>query len=284
MSDGAKISFQCSLCGKSLSVPSQHAGKFGKCPGCQQKLTVPQLPAEAELSPTDAWLQADTPPSGSDPLADPYLLNDASSSGNSGLGCSHCGATMQPGAVICLQCGFDARKGTVLQTASSSSSHCGLKLKARKSRVYVHKKCGTGTEISDQDFLELCNPFEVCLATICTSCGPVKLDTVAWADTNETIKDYRERVGAVLSSQLPGLSNVQAGLVSGGLLFVVSTGTFFYYRSMENPHATWSLLAFLAPMSFALGFVGGMFAGFRGRSAEVYRYCRKHGFETTSIT
>jgi DNA-directed RNA polymerase subunit RPC12/RpoP len=35
VADELKIRFQCANCGKAVSVPSQHAGKKAKCPGCR---------------------------------------------------------------------------------------------------------------------------------------------------------------------------------------------------------------------------------------------------------
>lgn len=42
MSTGGKIEFDCSHCGKSLSVDASKAGRTGRCPACQAALTVPE--------------------------------------------------------------------------------------------------------------------------------------------------------------------------------------------------------------------------------------------------
>ena len=63
------------------------------------------------------------------------------------------------------------------------------------SRVYRHLTCGTLTEVSGQAFLQICNPFTMCMGTICSSCVlPAALDEVAWADTGEIISVYRQRM------------------------------------------------------------------------------------------
>ena len=36
------IKFQCSLCGKKIEAPDSAGGKWGKCPGCHNKVYVPQ--------------------------------------------------------------------------------------------------------------------------------------------------------------------------------------------------------------------------------------------------
>ncbi len=50
------IKFQCSLCGKKIEAPDSTGGKWGKCPGCHNKVYVPQPVAEEDelrLAPVD---------------------------------------------------------------------------------------------------------------------------------------------------------------------------------------------------------------------------------------
>ncbi len=50
------IKFQCSLCGKKIEAPDSAGGKWGKCPGCHNKVYIPQPVAEEEelkLAPVD---------------------------------------------------------------------------------------------------------------------------------------------------------------------------------------------------------------------------------------
>ncbi|MCO6042570.1 hypothetical protein NG895_01490 [Aeoliella sp. ICT_H6.2] len=61
-------------------------------------------------------------------------------------------------------------------------------------RPYVHQKCGTTTVINEGHFATLCNPFNVCLGTICANCGPGSLKDFHWEDTGESISDYRKRL------------------------------------------------------------------------------------------
>ncbi len=39
------IKVRCAKCGKTLNIPDQFAGKKGKCPGCQEMLTIPAASA-----------------------------------------------------------------------------------------------------------------------------------------------------------------------------------------------------------------------------------------------
>lgn len=50
------IKFQCSLCGKKIEAPDSAGGKWGKCPGCHNKVYVPQPVSEEDelkLAPID---------------------------------------------------------------------------------------------------------------------------------------------------------------------------------------------------------------------------------------
>ncbi len=50
------IKFQCSLCGKKIEAPDSTGGKWGKCPGCHNKVYVPQPVTEEDelkLAPID---------------------------------------------------------------------------------------------------------------------------------------------------------------------------------------------------------------------------------------
>ena len=43
------IIFHCEHCGKEIKAPDTAGGKWGKCPGCHNKVYVPSLEAEEEL-------------------------------------------------------------------------------------------------------------------------------------------------------------------------------------------------------------------------------------------
>jgi hypothetical protein len=61
--------------------------------------------------------------------------------------------------------------------------------------VDIHKKCKQPTQVNDDDFAGLCNPFSLCLGTVCTTCGdPRSLKTFHWADTKEPLHRYRKRL------------------------------------------------------------------------------------------
>jgi hypothetical protein len=62
-------------------------------------------------------------------------------------------------------------------------------------RPYIHKKCGGGTCVQGDDFVELCNPFQYVRGTMCAACGtPDQTDQFHWEDTEELLSDYRQRL------------------------------------------------------------------------------------------
>jgi hypothetical protein len=62
-------------------------------------------------------------------------------------------------------------------------------------RVYVHTRCGGATRVSGRDYRHVCDPFWPCTSTYCCTCADfAPLNQVQWADTGETVADYRRRV------------------------------------------------------------------------------------------
>jgi hypothetical protein len=112
------------------------------------------------------------------------------------------------------------------------------------SRVYVHDACGGETEISGDDFARVANPFAWVSQTYCASCERFAgLGRFSWADTDETLTDYRRRlrrraplslklwgwvfgplIGAgicAISGFLLATNNRRGGAITGGVVGVV---------------------------------------------------------------
>ena len=71
------------------------------------------------------------------------------------------------------------------------------------SRTYVHAACGRETVVDGGDFRGLCDPVGGLLptTTFCVYCARQDaLERFAWADTNETLTDYRRRIRGSLSA------------------------------------------------------------------------------------
>jgi len=90
----ADIQLQCLGCNKSFLVSDNQAGLLVSCPQCNRQIAVP-VPSE----------RLDQAPKLT-------LRKEATVSG--GHICPSCSATMPPGAVLCVECGYDVRKGVRL--------------------------------------------------------------------------------------------------------------------------------------------------------------------------
>ena len=81
----AEFTFVCGKCGESLEAPEELAGEIVECPSCNESIVVP-------------------PPSGEAPVDEP----DAEAADGEPA-CPSCGAVMEEGAVLCLQCGYHTK-------------------------------------------------------------------------------------------------------------------------------------------------------------------------------
>lgn len=99
------ISFAC-RCGKKFQVKDDWAGKKSKCPACGAVLTIP-APAAKTTAPPESNLK--------DLLAEEgYAIHEDEEEKpkqKAGPPCPACNEPMQPGAVLCVLCGFDTRIG-----------------------------------------------------------------------------------------------------------------------------------------------------------------------------
>jgi hypothetical protein len=95
--------------------------------------------------------------------------------------------------------------------------------RTRKKRSYLHSHCGGVTQVGDDDYARLANPFSLVWGqTFCAACEQdVSLDDVRWTDTQETLADYRQRMRrhAPMSMKLAGWVGVPlAGFLLGGFV------------------------------------------------------------------
>jgi DNA-directed RNA polymerase subunit RPC12/RpoP len=80
------IRFNCAGCGQALEAPPEMSGETVECPSCGRAISVPAAGA-ASASPPGA-----------------------------GGVCPACAARMDPGAVLCLACGYHLKLGRKLET------------------------------------------------------------------------------------------------------------------------------------------------------------------------
>jgi hypothetical protein len=85
-------------------------------------------------------------------------------------------------------------------------------------RVYVHTRCGGATRVSGRDYRHICDPFWPCSSTYCCTCaGFAPLAEVQWADTGETVADYRRHM-ARQTPLLPKAWRCGVGFLVGAAL------------------------------------------------------------------
>jgi hypothetical protein len=134
----------CEACAGRFSVGEQHAGKTAKCPRCGQRLVIPKahettrpkpevaLPPQGQVTPKPSV----QPSSGLADLLDEVKLPSVPSSGPK---CPACGYPVAANAVLCVQCGYDARTGTKLAapepaTDPAAGSEAGTAKKKKKKK------------------------------------------------------------------------------------------------------------------------------------------------------
>ncbi len=117
MSEQAK--FTCQACGKQYTWKPELAGKRAKCK-CGQMMTVPQqlhsdepdLDALYDLAEDEPARPARTAPQAAVTIP----------AQQAGARCPSCSAPMQPGAVLCVNCGFNLKTGKKMGTAVGGSA------------------------------------------------------------------------------------------------------------------------------------------------------------------
>lgn len=91
-------------------------------------------------------------------------------------------------------------------------------LQTPTARTYLHAKCGRGTVVGEGSFRHLADPFRACTGTFCASCKDFySLDQVFWADTGESLVDYRQRLARAAPPFLRQWA-YGVGWIAGGLL------------------------------------------------------------------
>ena len=95
-------------CGTVLKAPDGTAGKTGKCSVCGRMMLIPSPSTAAQPSaavPVGPG-PVDRPP-GDEPIP---LSDDRARRPAPAAACPNCGAAMQPGAAVCLGCGYNPEK------------------------------------------------------------------------------------------------------------------------------------------------------------------------------
>jgi DNA-directed RNA polymerase subunit M/transcription elongation factor TFIIS len=91
------VTFQCPSCQEILEAPEEMAGEITECPMCQQQIQIPAPLQQAESGSVDEVEH--------EPAAEA-----------TGPACPSCGMAMEPGAVLCVECGFHLTYGKKMTT------------------------------------------------------------------------------------------------------------------------------------------------------------------------
>jgi phage FluMu protein Com len=109
------ITVQCGSCRKRFAAKEELAGRKVKCPQCGGVLTIPKPrpgpeAARQATEPPDDYAVA-SPPAGETGSSPAGTAGGTGRAPDSGPKCPSCGASTKPGAVICVECGYDRRTG-----------------------------------------------------------------------------------------------------------------------------------------------------------------------------
>lgn len=107
------IKATCSSCNSTFNAKDTLAGRRVKCPKCGEKMVVPEKSA-----PKPKKKKRVNPGAGSFDVMDELLKEANVKSVARGNVCDDCGAELQLGAVICVECGFNLETGSRLRTDS----------------------------------------------------------------------------------------------------------------------------------------------------------------------
>lgn len=92
-------------CGQSFKAKDELAGKRARCPKCSQPLVIPAPSVDDEFT-----LEAPVDVPKYNPLED-ILADEGVKHAATGPVCPSCSEPVSPGAVICIQCGFNLQTG-----------------------------------------------------------------------------------------------------------------------------------------------------------------------------
>jgi DNA-directed RNA polymerase subunit RPC12/RpoP len=109
------ISVQCGSCGKRFAAKEKLAGRKVKCPQCGGVLTIPKPrpapEAALELPKPDDEYAVTLPPAGETGPSTAGRVSGTERAPGTKPKCPSCGASLKPGAVLCVECGYDMRTG-----------------------------------------------------------------------------------------------------------------------------------------------------------------------------
>ena len=101
------IRVSCPGCGQVLEAPPDMIGELVECPSCQHQFSIPDEQNSEEQTPKVQTSEALTTA-----MSDALAAQDAPEANT----CQECSAAMEPGAILCLSCGFHKKLGKKIST------------------------------------------------------------------------------------------------------------------------------------------------------------------------
>ena len=117
------IKVKCGSCDAGFKAKDELAGRRVKCPKCKEPLTIPSAasaPARPAARPAPAARAASH-----NPLMDLLDEQNIGTQRTGGAMCENCAADLEPGAFVCMECGFNHQTGKRLQTESEEEISSG---------------------------------------------------------------------------------------------------------------------------------------------------------------
>lgn len=99
----------CPRCSKQLQVPDGSDGKQVNCPGCKTLFLIgaqARQPVAAASAPSAPQAAPPAPPPAPPPAAAPPATSDTAETASTPSTCPACSASLLPGAISCMDCGF----------------------------------------------------------------------------------------------------------------------------------------------------------------------------------
>ncbi len=115
------IAVQCGSCQKQFQAGDHLAGRTVKCPGCQTPLAIPG----PQTTPQQ--------PAAASGLFDDEMPVHHAAYGEAEVTCPGCGVPVKPDAILCVDCGYDFRKGK--QVVPDTPAQRKARFEAREAKM-----------------------------------------------------------------------------------------------------------------------------------------------------
>lgn len=210
------IKVLCKHCKTGFKAKDELAGRRVKCPKCKTPITIGQAVAPASPKKKKTPVAVAT----HNPLLDLLDEQDVRSVARGPI-CENCAAEVQPGAVICIECGFNLKTGEQLETEAYDDSEAIASDATMSDAERIMAKAEKAIEdvpisSDDQDFGDGSESYLI--ATVCAVIGFVAIAG------GMIIIFSMEQIGEVVTSSF--ISTLAAVGLYGAMGFWITTVAF----------------------------------------------------------